>query len=91
MPQKIKADTDRKSKLEKLLFCENQNCSQHLKFTITEFDLSLKDTRKRIFKSRCQMCHSTVMITGEQYYYYERYFGTAALTVISNNYDDLFE
>jgi len=91
MPKKVKTDAEISNGLEKLLFCADQNCSQHIKFTITEFDLSLKDTRKRIFKSRCLSCHNAVAITGQQFYYYERFFGAADLTVISNNYDDLFE
>jgi hypothetical protein len=91
MTQKKKSDEEIRKKLQASCFCEDKVCSQHFVFTISEFDLTKKDERKRKFKGKCQACHDKIALTEEQFYFYERLFGKANLKVIVNNYDNLFE
>ncbi len=53
MSKQVKTDAYIKAKLEKLLVLrESKILADIYRFTIAEFDFSLKDARKRIFKSR---------------------------------------
>ena len=91
MATKRKTDEERRIEFQEKHFCEQKNCSEHFIFTISEFDLTKKDERKRKFKGQCQACHDKVALTEKQFYFYERFFGKANLKVIFSNYDNLFE